>query len=198
MTQPSLMHLFWTGLASPSNAAHYRMLGLIAVIVLVVWCVTTIIRIGQGGPLFNFGSFDTSFVRRKAFLTPVEVETLRHLEALFPHVRIHAQVAMSALIAPARRLSRNEKLWTHRRYGQKVVDFVLQDRASGRVEVLVELDDWTHVPFKDKLRDCITAAGGYPTVRLPANMRPTRSSVEAALFPFVGREPARARVGGMT
>lgn len=197
MTQPSIGELIWAGLSSPANAASYRVLGLTAVMLVVVWCVMAIIRIGQGGPLFNFTKFDTTLVRRKAFMTQVEVETLRHLETLFPHVRVHAQVAMSALIAPARRLSRNEKLWTHRRYGQKVVDFVLQDRASGRVEVLVELDDWTHVPFKDKLRDRITAAGGYPTVRLPANMRPTRSSVESALFPFVGREPARARVGGV-
>ena len=197
MTQPSIWQSVWAGLASPANAASYRTLVLTSVMVLVVWCVTTIIRLGQGGPMFNLSRFETALVRRKAFMTPVEAETLRHLETLFPHVRIHAQVAMSALIAPARRLSRNEKLWTHRRYGQKVVDFVLQDRASGRVEVLVELDDWTHVPFKDKLRDRITAAGGYPTVRLPANMRPTRSSVESALFPFVGRELARSRVGGV-
>ncbi|MBX9777778.1 MAG: DUF2726 domain-containing protein, partial [Xanthobacteraceae bacterium] len=107
-------------------------------------------------------------VRRKRFMTPVEAQTLRFIETLFPHLRVHAQVAMSALIAPARGLSPKDRLWTHRRYGQKVVDFVLEDRRSGRIELLVELDDWTHDVGKDRLRDRITASGGYPTVRLPA------------------------------
>jgi very-short-patch-repair endonuclease len=120
-------------------------------------------------------------IRRKAFLTRVEVETLQHLEALCPQFRVHAQVAMSALIAPARGLSANERLWTHRRYGQKVIDFVLQERSTGQVRALVELDDLTHNRWKDRDRDRITRAGGYPTVRLSALFRPTRASVAAAL-----------------
>jgi very-short-patch-repair endonuclease len=124
-------------------------------------------------------------VHRKHFLTRVEAETLRYLEDLFPQMRVHAQVAMSALIAPARSLSPKDKLWTHRRYGQKVVDFVLQDRATGNVIALVELDDWTHHWVKDHVRDRITAAGGYPTVRLTALMRPTRASIAAALAPVL-------------
>ena len=93
---------------------------------------------------------------------------------------------MSALIAPAKGLSSKERLWTHRRYGQKVVDFVLQDRASGKIIVLVELDDRTHNEAKDRERDKITAAGGYPTIRLTAKMRPTRASVADALKPVLG------------
>jgi len=125
-------------------------------------------------------------VRRKGFITRVEAETLRHIEQLFPHLRVHCQVAMSALIAPAQGLSSKERLWTHRRYGQKVVDFVLQDRASGKIIVLVELDDHTHNAGKDRERDKITGAGGYPTIRLTAKTRPTRSSVAAALMPVLG------------
>jgi very-short-patch-repair endonuclease len=125
-------------------------------------------------------------VRSKRFPTQIETETLRHLETLFPQLRIHAQVAMSALIAPARALSPKERLWTHRRYGQKVVDFVLQDRMTGQVLVLVELDDWTHNWAKDHARDRITSAGGYQTIRMPANQQPTRASIAAALAPVVG------------
>lgn len=122
-------------------------------------------------------------VRRKPFLTAVETQTLHYLESLFPHVRVHAQVSMSALISPAKGLSRKAALWTHRRYGQKVIDFVFQDRASGEVRLLVELDDRTHNASKDRDRDRIMAAGGYPTVRLSARMRPTRASVVAAVGP---------------
>ena len=125
-------------------------------------------------------------VRRKNFVTRVEAQTLLYIEELFPKVRVHCQVAMSALIAPAKGLSSKERLWTHRRYGQKVVDFVLQDRASGKIIVLVELDDRTHNEAKDRERDKITAAGGYPTIRLTAKMRPTRVSVAAALKPVLG------------
>ena len=125
-------------------------------------------------------------VRRKNFVTRVEAQTLLYIEELFPKVRVHCQVAMSALIAPAKGLSSKERLWTHRRYGQKVVDFVLQDRASGKIIVLVELDDRTHNEAKDRERDKITAAGGYPTIRLTAKMRPTRASVAAALKPVLG------------
>ena len=125
-------------------------------------------------------------VRRKNFVTRVEAQTLLYIEELFPKVRVHCQVAMSALIAPAKGLPSKERLWTHRRYGQKVVDFVLQDRASGKIIVLVELDDRTHNEAKDRERDKITAAGGYPTIRLTAKMRPTRASVAAALKPVLG------------
>ena len=82
--------------------------------------------------------------------------------------------------------------------------FTVVDRGAGydalQRERAIEAGQggWTHIPFKDKLRDRITTAGGYPTVRLPSNMRPIRSYVQSAMFPFVGRQTARARVGGMT
>jgi hypothetical protein len=125
-------------------------------------------------------------VRRKRFMSRAEAVTLTYLEKMFPQLRVHAQVAMSALIAPARTLSPKDKLWTHRRYGQKVVDFVLQDRVSGQVVALIELDDRTHNWMKDHVRDRITASGGYPTVRLTGRSWPTRASVAAAVGPVVG------------
>jgi hypothetical protein len=126
-------------------------------------------------------------VRRKPLLTRIEAETLDYLETLFPQVRVHAQVAMSALIAPARGMSSRQTLWMHRRYGQKVIDFVLQDRASGDVRLLVELDDCTHNAAKDRKRDKITAAGGYRTVRLSGRARPTRQSVASAVGPVLDK-----------
>jgi hypothetical protein len=122
-------------------------------------------------------------VQSKLLMTQVEAETLDHLELLFPHVRVHAQVAMSAIVAPAKGLSSKQRLWMHRRYAQKAIDFVLQDRRTGKVLILVELDDTSHSARKDRERDQITSAVGYSTVRLSAKSRPTRASVQAAVAP---------------
>jgi hypothetical protein len=116
-------------------------------------------------------------VRRKQFLTRVEQETLRHLETAFPQFRVHCQVSMGALLSPERWLGRNDALWTHRLYSQKIVDYVLQDRRTGEVIALVELDDATHRHRRDHARDVLTDTAGYRTIRLAALRRPTLASV---------------------
>lgn len=95
-------------------------------------------------------------VRRKRFLTRVEQDTLAYLETAFPQFRVHCQVLMGALISPERFLGRNDALWTHRLYAQKIVDYVLQDRRSGDIVALVELDDFTHRHRRDHARDVLT------------------------------------------
>ena len=67
--------------------------------------------------------------------------------------------------------------------GGTAVDPLLQDRASGEIRVLVELNHRTHNASKDRDRDRVTAAGGYPAVRLSARARPTRASMAAAVAP---------------
>ncbi len=116
-------------------------------------------------------------VRRKRFLTSVEHETLGHIKAAFPQLRVHCQVSMGALISPERFLDRNVAQWTHRLYSQKIVDYVLQDRHGGEVIALVELDDATHRRRRDRARDFLTESAGYCTIRLPASERPTLDSV---------------------
>ena len=125
-------------------------------------------------------------VRRKRFLTRVEFETLGHLEAAFPAFRVHCQVSMCALIAPERWLGRNDALWTHRLYAQKIVDYVLKDICTGEIVALVELDDWTHGRRRDAARDILTAAAGYQTIRLPAWQRPTLASVRETISNALG------------
>jgi hypothetical protein len=153
---------------------HLPMIALILAVLIALKAVSATGGTGRLSPLR---------VQSKPLMTQVESETLGHLEHLFPHVRIHAQVAMSAIIAPAKGLSSKQRLWMHRRFGQKVIDFVLQDRGTGNVIVLVELDDATHSRSKDRDRDLITRTAGYSTVRLSAKSRPTRASVEAAVAP---------------
>lgn len=121
-------------------------------------------------------------IRRKRFLTRVEQDTLGYLETAFPQFRVHCQVSMGALISPERFLNRNDARWTHRLYAQKIIDYVLQDRRSGEVIALVELDDATHMRRRDHARDALTDAAGYRTIRLPASHRPTLQSVHEAIF----------------
>ena len=127
------------------------------------------------------GQWTRPKVRRKRFLTRVEHETLGHLETAFPQFRVHCQVSMGALISPERILNRHDALWTHRLYAQKIIDYVLQDRRSGEVIALVELDDWTHRLSRDYARDVLTHTAGYHTIRLPAAHRPTLRSVHEAI-----------------
>lgn len=111
-------------------------------------------------------------VARRRFLSRVELDMLVHLERAFPEFRVHAQVAMGALLRSAPGLDRRSMFAARGRFSQKIVDFVLQDRVSGEVVAIVELDDDTHNLAKDLLRDELTAAGGYHTIRFPAHLRP--------------------------
>lgn len=116
-------------------------------------------------------------VEPKPLLTRVERETLGYLEAAVPQCRVYAQVSMGALIRPKRGLSRRESWSVRGRYSQKIVDFVLEHRLTGEVLALVELDDRSHDPERDRRRDAITAAAGYMTIRLPASVRPSMVGV---------------------
>ena len=116
-------------------------------------------------------------VRRKRFLTRVEQDTLAYLETAFPEFRIYCQVSMGALLSPERFLGRNDAMWTHRLYAQKIVDYVLQCGRSGEVIALVELDDATHRRRRDHARDVLNDTAGYRTIRLPASRWPTLASV---------------------
>lgn len=163
--------LFWA-IAKPLIGVVCLVLGL-----MLVWAAVTG-RFGRIPTLERLvGKGIRPKVRRKQFLTRVEQETLRHLEYAFPQSRVHCQVSMAALLSLERWLGRNEALWTHRLYSQKIVDYVLQDRRSGEIVALVELDDATHRHRRDHARDALTDIAGYRTIRLEATRRPTLTSV---------------------
>lgn len=50
-------------------------------------------------------------------------------------------------------------------FSQKVVDFVAQDRGSGTVLAVIELDDRTHHATKDNKRDEMLREDSYKVVR---------------------------------
>lgn len=127
----------------------------------------------------------------KPFLTPNELEFLQRLEAALPEMRIHAQVAMGALLAPAVR--RGEDASKHssarNRFAQKICDYVIQRRDTGKVAAIVELDDRTHRADKDAARDSMTDQAGYRTIRWQSKNKPSREEIRAKVMGASGRAP---------
>jgi very-short-patch-repair endonuclease len=121
-------------------------------------------------------------VKRRRLMTARERETISMIEAAAPHCRVHAQVAMAALVDCTGGLTRAQRASTRNRIDRKIVDFVLEDRSSGEVLAIVELDDRTHSAAKDRARDEITAAAGYRTIRLPAGKRSDQLGVRAQIL----------------
>lgn len=119
-------------------------------------------------------------VGKRALLTENEKDFLDRLEDAFPEYRIMAQVSMGALMAPAVRGGSRDYLSIRARFSQKVVDYVVLDDAL-EVVVLVELDDRTHNPDRDAVRDAMTAAAGYVTLRYESRDKPTAADIRADL-----------------
>lgn len=122
-------------------------------------------------------------VRGRAFLTANELEFVNRLEAAVPEARFHAQVAMGALLEPAfaKKVDPRAYMGLRGTFSQKVVDFVAQDRASGTVLAVIELDDRTHNASKDIKRDEMLREGGYKVVRWQSTAKPDAAAIRDAL-----------------
>lgn len=80
----------------------------------------------------------------KPFLTKREAAMLIALERALPHCRIHAQVAMGALLKAPTNPLRKSRHSDRNAFSQKIVNFVAQDRATGAILALIEVDDYSH------------------------------------------------------
>ncbi|MGC5799253.1 DUF2726 domain-containing protein [Sphingomonas sp. NFX23] len=110
----------------------------------------------------------TPQVRAKALLTERERAARGIIERILPDARVHVQVSMSALLQPKAGLGRKEAMRTRNRFFQKIVDFVIEDRAPGAILAILALDDRSHDALRDRKHDAMTASAGYRTIRLPA------------------------------
>lgn len=110
----------------------------------------------------------------RPFMTRREQAMLAVLDHVLPMYRIHAQVAMGALLkvpsVPGRRV--NPADWNS--FARKIVDFVVEDPTTGKV---IEIDDRSHNAETDRQRDAMTARAGYRTLRIPAGTEPTVQAV---------------------
>ena len=91
----------------------------------------------------------------RPFMTQREHAMLAALERVLPMYRLHAQVAMGALLkvplVPGRRPTPAD--WN--RFQRKIVDFVVEDPTTGSLVALIEIDDRSHEPGKDRERDAM-------------------------------------------
>jgi hypothetical protein len=94
----------------------------------------------------------------RRLMSPREREAIGMIEAAVPHCRVHAQVSMGALLDCRKGLENKRRVAIRNRFDRKVIDFVLEEKSSGDVLALVELDDRTHKAEKDRARDAITRA----------------------------------------
>jgi len=122
-------------------------------------------------------SADAPSVRASDLMTNAERRVIGYIEQALPHARIHAQVSMGALMQPARGLDKRSSMIARNRFSSKRVDFVAEDRSTGAIIAIIELDDWSHNAANDRWRDSLTCRAGYKTIRLPAGERPTAHSV---------------------
>lgn len=136
---------------------------------------------GPSGPTLD--------VRPAPLMTNIERRTIAYIEAALPWARIHAQVSMGAILAPKKGLNRSRATSVRNRFSSKRVDFVVEDRGTGKVVMLIELDDRYHRPDQDARRDRMMAAAGYATLRLPASEQPTRESVHRHIRHAFDQQP---------
>ena len=61
-------------------------------------------------------------------------------------------------------------------FAMKIVDYVVC-RPDMSVVAIIELDDRTHDPAKDRKRDAITRAAGYTTIRHHSRHKPSLAGV---------------------
>lgn len=120
----------------------------------------------------------------KPLLTPNELEFLGRLEQSVPEMRFHAQVAMGSIIEPnVSRRENGKEYWRLRgNIAQKIIDFVAQDRTTGNIVAIIELDDRTHNGDKDAERDLITGAAGFKTIRWHSKRKPDTAEIRAQLI----------------
>ena len=117
----------------------------------------------------------------RRLMTERERRVIEMIEAAAPGCRVHAQVAMGALLDAKAGMNRKQRTTIRNGFDRKIVDYVIENKQTGDVVAIVELDDRTHIAAKDKARDRLTAAAGYTTVRLPAGEGVTHQVVRERL-----------------
>lgn len=137
-------------------------------------------------------------VEPKPLMNAAERQVIAMLEQALPHARVHAKVAMGAVIKTRAGLSQRQRMSVRGRFSQKIVDFVLEDRRSGQILALVEHGKRGSDSGERAKRDAITGAAGYRTIRLPDTRRPSaegvRDAVLAALSDHAGIDNTSAPV----
>lgn len=154
-----------------------RLTGALLPVIILAGSVAILLALLRG---FGNGSGSPTPVA-KPFMTRREQAVRSALEQILPMYRIHAQVALGALLAAPRRPGRKPSPADRNAFSQKIVDFVIEDPTTGKVVALIEVDDHSHSRARDRLRDAMTSAAGYRTFRIAASVRPTIAAIREVI-----------------
>lgn len=146
-------------------------------IIIVAFGVTAFVCLRLYAKIGGNGLFAPP-VAARSLMTAIERITINHIEMALPETRVHAQVSKGAILRTRKGLNRSKAATIRNQFSNKRVDYVVEHRATRQIVMLIELDDRSHNPRMDAKRDRMTAAAGYVSLRLPANERPTRPSVD--------------------
>ena len=113
-------------------------------------------------------------------MTPNELEFFRRISKAVPEAFVFPQVAMSALIAP-NETNRKKQMAAFNKISQKRVDWAIYTKDMVLV-CIVELDDRTHHPEADALRDAMLASAGISTVRWDSRKKPAVGEIRKTLI----------------
>jgi hypothetical protein len=113
-------------------------------------------------------------------MTRNELEFFRRLEMAHPNGYVFPQVSMAAVMRP---VSGDEKrrLAAFRAISQKRLDFAIYSRSM-ELLCVVELDDRTHNPHKDEIRDKMLATAGIRTIRWDSRQKPDVHEIKRAIL----------------
>lgn len=115
--------------------------------------------------------------RKRAIMTPNELEFNGRLVRALAGLHVCPQVAMHALIEPTS-LNDQTRLRDFRRVSQKVVDFAIFD-AQWVIVLVIELDDRTHIAHRDAVRDSYMSSAGIRTLRYQSRAKPSEAQIAA-------------------
>jgi hypothetical protein len=117
---------------------------------------------------------------RRPLLTKTELRFFRQLRDAVPGgLLICPQVGMAAAME-ARGGSSRAAFAAFRRISQKRIDFCICDEAL-EPKFVVELDDHTHDPARDRARDAMLLQAGIRTLRFDVRRLPTSVELQARL-----------------
>lgn len=142
---------------------------LICMAVLLISVLLIFLLLREGGPKYQ----------TVPIMTPNEVEFFRRISKAVPEAFVFPQVAMSALIVP-RDTDGKKRMAAFRKISQKRVDWAIYTKDMTLV-CIVELDDQTHIPENDALRDAMLDSAGIPTVRWDSRKKPPVSEIRETL-----------------
>lgn len=113
-------------------------------------------------------------------MTPNELEFFWRIRKAVPDAFVFPQVAMSALIASAE-ANGKKRMVAFRKISQKRVDWAIYTQDMVLV-CIVELDDRTHNPDNDALRDAMLDSAGISTVRWDSRKKPPIGEIRKTLL----------------